>query len=721
MSNRSLSFYSMVFLALALMGLVIVTQLFTDQSTRALKSGNAQTVETFKVNNRMQNIVNLSFDLQSKLSNSGITLDTLRRKQLYDSVFMLGYNSSILAKAVNKFGYPQNAKNIEELVKTQVNHVSYILVTENSGNRHVRDSLMDSLEAARYGDKVYEACQEVQRMLEQNLEQTLVKNTEQAGVLSNYNRITAIVAILAILIMATIIIKRQAQQIELIEELRNAEATALKSKNAKDEFVANMSHELRTPLNALIGFGNLLNQTDLNPKQQEYMDVIRSGGYNLLNIVNDVLDLSKIEAGKLRIVNKPFNIVSVLENIERLFSAGIAEKKLLYEWHIDEKIPLNLKGDSERLKQILINLIGNAIKFTNDGGIQLNTGIVWVDEDSGMYKLSFTIKDSGAGIPKEKVQTIFERFEQLEHSTTRQHGGTGLGLTIVKNLVEKMGGAISVYSEVGEGSEFSFTCIFEKAVSALEEEKGFDKDVFSLESYSLLAAEDNKANQTLLKHLLGRYKAKVTIVENGQEALNLLAKQSFDLVLMDIQMPVMDGYTAIAQIRNELKSDAKVIAMTAYVSEDEIQKCLNAGFNDYVAKPIDENIFLGVILRHLNKSGVPVKTVSNKTNDLDFLKELVGDDSEAINEIIDEMKCQWSLDKKELKQAIEEKNAQEIKRVLHRLKSTLSPLGPGHQMYMDVANNKGNLVLDENDIDSAGLMELISKIDTLSESLQAES
>ncbi len=720
MSDKNLPFYSMVFLALILMGLIIATQLFTDQSMRTVRSGNAQTVETFKVNNRMQNIVNLSFDLQTKLSNQEIALDTLRRRQLYDSVFMLGYNSTILARAVSKLGFSKDAKNIEDLITTQVNHLSYILVTENTGNRVVRDSLMDSLSRAQLGDRVYEACLEVQNLLEQSLEQTLIKNSEQASVLYKYNRITAVVAILAILIMATIIINRQARQIKLIGELRTAEATALKSKNAKDDFVANMSHELRTPLNALIGFGNLLNQTDLDPKQQEYVDVIRSGGYNLLNIVNDVLDLSKIEAGKLRIVNKPFNIITVLKNIERMFSENIAEKRLVYEWHIDEKIPPNLKGDSERLKQILINLIGNAIKFTNEGGIQLNAGIVWVDEESGMYKLVFTVKDSGAGIPKEKVQKIFERFEQLEHVTTRQHGGTGLGLTIVKNLVEKMGGAISVYSEPGEGSEFSFTCIFEKALSLQEDEQVFDKTNFSLENYSLLAAEDNKANQTLLRHLLGRYKAKVTIVENGREAVELLKKNSYDLVLMDIQMPLKDGYTAVNKIRQELKNNITVIAMTAYVSEDEIKKCLNSGFNDYLAKPIDESTLLKILSTYLNHADVVVKEETKNANNFDYLRELIGDDPEAIKEIIGEMKVQWSLDKADLEHAVKANDIPEVKRILHRVKSTLSPLGPGHQIYLEVSDSKGNLASTEN-LDAGELTGLISRIDILTESLQLES
>lgn len=717
MRRKNIAFYSLVFLALALVGLIIITQLFTNQSTQALKAGNVQAVETYKMNNRMQLVVNLSFDLQAKLSSPGTYINEIRDRQLSDSVTMLGYNTSILNSKIKKLGYVGIANEIDNLINEQVNTSFYVLAHAHSADALLRQNLADSLRKKKYGDRVYTSYLSVQKLLEQHLEQTLKKNTEQAGILSTYSRIVAIVAILAILILATIIIKRQSQQIKLIEELKAAELTALRSKHAKDDFVANMSHELRTPLNALIGFSNLLNQSELDSKQQEYVDIIRSGGYNLLTIVNDVLDLSKIEAGKLKIVNKPFHLPSVLHNIEKMFSASVDEKKLVYEWDIDDKIPSNLKGDSERLKQILINLIGNAIKFTNTGSIQLSAGIVWVDEESGMYKLGFTVKDTGVGIPKEKIQTIFDRFEQLEHVTTRQHGGTGLGLTIVKNLVEKMGGTITAYSEVGAGSEFSFTCIFEKVTAPQlnKEDQGFLNNV-SLRSYKILAAEDNKANQTLLKYLLGKYGGFLTIVENGQEAIKMLRENKYDIVLMDIQMPVMDGYSAIQYIRQQLRQDTVVIAMTAYVSEDEISKCINAGFNDYVAKPIEENILIAKLSKYVGQNDIANSPAITDGN-LDFLKELVGNDEEAIQEIVKEMKNQWTLDKSELKDSIKEKNTIEIKRILHRVKSTFSPLGPNHYMYLDVSDKNGTLISKKDEINISEFKSLISRIDHFIESL----
>lgn len=718
MNNKNLSFYSMVFLALALMGLIIVTQLFTNQSTQALQSGNVQAVETFKINNRMQQLVNVSFDLQSKLTNFSVLADPTRLKGVSDSVTILGYTTYILHRSITKLGYKNYADEIDSLVKQQLDHSLNIIVAVQADNFPKRDSIANLLHTQQLGDKVYSSCLNIQKVLEGNLEETLKKNTEQARILSVYNRVLAIVAIVAILIMATIIIKRQSDQLKLIEELRAAEIAALKSKNAKDDFVANMSHELRTPLNALIGFSNLLQQTNLSGKQKEYVDVIQSGGYNLLNIVNDVLDLSKIEAGKLKIVNRPFSLAQLLQNIEMMFSTAITEKKLSYEWRLDERIPANLKGDSERLRQILINLIGNAIKFTNAGNIRLNTGIVWADEQRQTYKLGFTIKDTGVGIPKEKVQTIFERFEQLEHVTTRQHGGTGLGLTIVKNLVEKMGGAISVYSEVGVGSEFSFTCVFESAgAPSLKSGQTKDAEKISLANFNILAAEDNKANQMLLKHMLNKYDASITMAENGKEVIGLLKNNRYDLVLMDIQMPEMDGYTAIRTIKKEKSFNTPVIAMTAYVSEAEIQKCMQAGFDDYLPKPFEEQALLSVISKYHKGISPTLPVTRRPENELAFLKELVGDDPDAVNEIISEMKEQWSLDKMELETALRDKNEKEIKRILHRVKSTFSPLGPDHEMYLKVSDKNNKFVEGGKAIGSEGLTRLIVKIDEFTNNL----
>lgn len=720
MNKKNVAFFSVVTLALALMALIVVTQFFTNKSTNALTTGNLKAVSTFRLNNRIQEIANLSFDLESKLKGANTLLnDKSRLQSIQDSVTNLGYNSYVLSS----FSEGQTrAVAINNIIDTQVYISEKILAALNNSDAEQLKINVDSLRILDLGNKVYKNCMQLQEELRDDLQKTLNTNTEQASKLSLFNRILAVFSIIAILLLATIIIRRQSQQLKLIEELKEAELAALKSKNAKDEFLANMSHELRTPLNALIGFGNLLDDTDLNAKQKEYVEIIKSSGYNLLYIVNDVLDLSKIEAGKLTIAHRPFNLYDLFTRIKKMFSATIQEKGLVYNYFIDEQIPQHVVGDPDRLQQIFINLISNAIKFTTEGGIEVSAGIIWVDEEQKFYKLSFTIKDSGIGIPKDKIATIFERFEQLEQGAQRQHGGTGLGLTIVKNLVERMGGSISVYSHVNEGSEFNFTCILEKAETIEETVNSDLATTYSFEHCKVLVVEDNKANQVLIKHIFSKHNLSPRMIDNGQEAVNLLRKETFDLVLMDIQMPVMDGYTAIALLRRELYLKTPVIAMTAYVSEGEVQKCLEAGFSDYMAKPVDEELLvqkMAFYLKQAEKRPLQPTVFETETpslgdagDNLEFLMSIVGNDKEVLAEILKEMRLQWLKDKTDLAAATHHKDGEAIDRLLHRMKSTFSSLGPDHSVYKVIVN-KGRLIHNGGHIVEENCNYFIEEIDSL--------
>lgn len=712
MSKRSASFFFIVTLALTLIALIVVTQVFTNTSTAALTTGNRKAVETFRLNNKIQELVNLSFDLESKLKKN-VPLNKARLQSVNDSLLLLGYNASILSAATIQEG-KSTSEAINNIVDTQVYISEQIIAAAKNDNSTQLELFRDSLRMLDPGDKVYKNCLQLQEALNSNLQQTLYRNSEQAGQLSLFNRILALFSIIAILVLATIIIRRQSQQLKLIEELKAAELAALKSKNAKEEFLANMSHELRTPLNALIGFGNLLDKTDLNAQQKEYVEIIKSSGYNLLYIVNDVLDLSKIEAGKLTIAHRPFNLYDLLSNLQKMFSASVHDKSLSYKYSINEKVPKYVIGDPDRLQQIFVNLISNAIKFTTEGGIEVSAGIVWIDEDTKYYKLSFTVKDSGIGIPKDKIETIFERFEQLEHGAQRQHGGTGLGLTIVKNLVERMGGSISVYSHVNEGSEFNFTCIIEKSDVIEQEPEKITDTIFSFKDYKVLVVEDNKANQVLLKHVFNKHNLQPQIIDNGKDAVTLLRKESFDLVLMDIQMPVMDGYTAISLLRNELYLKTPVIAMTAYASESEIKKCLEAGFNDYMAKPVDEQLLIqkmASFLKHTEKKAVNINNDQNGSS-LNFLREIVGDDPVVLNEILQEMNLQWDKDKNDLLAASRQQDKDGMGGILHRMKSTFSSLGPDHQVYK-ILMEKGRSLVNGNEILAEETTEFIEDMGAL--------
>lgn len=702
----------MIFLALALMALIVITQLFTNQSTRKLNQGNQEAVETFRLSNSNREVVNLSQGLFSKLSKTDVPVDSIRSARLSDSVIILGFKANNLSEAIAKSGHPHLADELNQLVSRQIELSHQILVALNSGNKSRQALFADSLTNSRVDVQINSKCLEVQRQLEINLEETLDSNSILVGRLSNYSRILAIVAIIAIVIMANIIIKRQFQQQKLIENLKEAEMVARRSKNAKEEFLANMSHELRTPLNSLVGFGNLLKDTPLNPQQQEFVSIINSSSFNLLNIVNDVLDLSKIEAGKLRITREPFQLSVLLRKLEFLFSEALMEKNLRYDWEVEKDIPETLIGDSNRLEQILVNLLGNAIKFTNHGMVSLNVGIVWQDEENKCFKLGFTMKDTGVGIPASKVPVIFERFEQLEGTATRSHGGAGLGLTIVKSLVENMGGTISVFSEVGAGSEFHFTCVFDRADARpiADIDTGSISTGATLSDLRVLLVEDNKANQVLLKHILNKFNLNLAFAENGLLALQILEKQPFDLILMDIQMPEMDGYTAIGKLRGEMKLQTPVIAMTAYVSENVVEKCLRAGFNDYLAKPIEEHLLVEKLSKYaVMQLPLPVGS------DLGYLNNLLGGDQNAIQEILTEMKTQWEIDRADFKIAVSAGDIKEIKRIFHRMKSTFSPLGPDHKIYelIQMSSRKVSGEADE----GAALAESREMIDQINTSI----
>ncbi len=712
MKSRNTVFFSMVILALTLVAFIVVAQFFTNKSTIALTQGNIQAVKTIIDNNAIQEMVNLSFDLENKMNRVDELADNARRHALNDSLLALGYNASILTQSVSEEA-AATAEAINNAIDAQVTISEKILEAVEKADLALAVVMTDSLKMLNLGSLVYDNCIKLQETLRDKLQETLDTNADQARKLSLFNRILALFSIIAILVLTTIIIRRQSQQLKLIEELKVAELAALKSKRAKDEFLANMSHELRTPLNALIGFGNLLSSTRLDSQQKEYTDVIKSSGYNLLYIVNDILDFSKIEAGKLTIAHRPFNLYHLLNTIEKMFSVTIAEKGLYYKSFINYDVPEHVAGDPDRLQQIFVNLINNAIKFTREGGIEVSAGTVWIDESKEYFKLSFTVKDSGVGIPGNKIETVFERFEQLEQGVQKQYGGTGLGLTIVKNLVEKMGGAISVYSQLHEGSEFNFTCILERAnIVTTEKNKEFDYTPGSFNGCRVLIVEDNKANQTLLKHIFNRYQLEFKIVGNGQEAIGLLRQESFDLVFMDIQMPVLDGYSAINVLRNQLHLQIPVIAMTAYVLEGEEAKCLAAGFSDYIAKPVNEALLMQKIWLHLvdrRKDGQKSAKLMDDSR-LDFLKQIVGNDAATLKEILEEMQTQWAKDREDLKKAAAENNGVLLRQALHGLKSTFSALGPDHAIYR-IINDKAPSIIEGSHISQADCAAMIEQIE----------
>ena len=380
----------------------------------------------------------------------------------------------------------------------------------------------------------------------------------------------------------------------MVLALKNMIFKAEEATRAKSQFLANMSHEIRTPMNAILGMSYIALKTDEPDKQRTAVGKIKTAAESLLDIINDILDLSKIEAGRMSLENAPFNPRALLESINDLLSYAANEKHLAFRIEVDENVPQVLVGDAVRLRQVCINLCNNAVKFTAEGGVTLRAGISKCEAggpQGDFVLLDVSVADTGIGMTAEQLGVVFDAFAQADGSTTRKYGGTGLGLAISKKLVELMGGSIGAESEPGKGSVFHFTARFAigdpDAPGCAEDEDG---PPVQLEGRRVLLVEDNLINQEVASEMLKSMRIEPVIAGNGEEALALWEAGSFDLIFMDIQMPVMDGLTAAAKIRASGKEGAAtvpIIAMTANALSDDRQKSLEAGMNAHITKPVN--------------------------------------------------------------------------------------------------------------------------------------
>jgi PAS domain S-box-containing protein len=461
------------------------------------------------------------------------------------------------------------------------------------------------------------------------------------------------------------------------EELIQAKKVAEDAKRLQEQFLANMSHEIRTPMNGIQGMTDLLLDTPLSEKQHDFAKTIKKSADNLVVIINDILDFTKIKAGKLTIEKIDFDLKEVLHNITAIFMHRMQEKSLDFSITTDKEIPPVLKGDPYRLNQILVNLIGNAIKFTHKGRIAVNISMQKKNNESII--LNFSISDTGIGIENDKINEIFDSFTQASVETSRKYGGSGLGLAITKQLLEMQNGEISVESEIGKGTTFHFSIPFSCSKTnnklffrgkKLKDYHGF------LQNKKFLVAEDNKVNQKVIQNVLLKAGAIADIANNGLEAIGYLKEnKNYDLIIMDLQMPEMDGYAATKYIRNVMNISIPIVAMTASALKGEKSKCLEIGMNDYLTKPFDFSLFyerISILLldNHILTDIIKEvdKTETDELFDLSLLEEM--DDPEYLSEILEIFLNTTPVELKELEKSAISDQFETVYKIAHKLKSS---------------------------------------------------
>jgi PAS domain S-box-containing protein len=493
-------------------------------------------------------------------------------------------------------------------------------------------------------------------------------------------------------------------------ELKKAKETAEQSLKVKNDFLANMSHEIRTPLNAVVGFTDLLLESELKSDQRKHLETMRNSGEILLSLINNILDLSKLESDKLEIEEIEFNFHKSLFEVVNLMKLKAEEKRITLDLVIEQNVPKQVIGDPTRIGQIMLNLIGNAVKFTNEGSVIVT--VKAVKETVKISKVYIEIKDTGIGIVSNKINTVFGVFTQAKSDTSRIYGGTGLGLAIVKKLVKLLKGKISVESKFGVGSVFTLMLPLKIGIeTAKREELQISTSMSQELGLNILLVEDNKTNQLLAKTRLERWNCNVDVANNGIEGVKKIQKKLYDIVLMDIQMPVMDGYEATKIIKNDISKKVAtipIIAMTAYTSKNDIKRALDVGMDDYIFKPFKPEELYAILKKYgnsykeQNNNEVEELTIKPKIKrvrfniDLKFLRE------ETLNET-SILKLLIELFIKDLEEFVGivdselvNKNWTELYKATHKIKPSvamfgISKLDPIIHALMNIFREEKNL------------------------------
>lgn len=681
MGNKRFA-YLIVLTFVAGSALLIAVQINSARNTKALINNNNTLLHELHASNHLREIDRDILGVESRIRASIATNDTTHLEGIDQKINQIETFLDSLSK--------DNADTAEEHLITRLSVLAMDkkVVKEKLlhryhelGNMNDQTSIANP-RARKISNEITSITAKIYRSRQLHMIDLSKKSEEMGDKSRLYDIYILILLVLSGAVVGFHIIRQFRRQHLLIKELDVAEKNATVAAQTKENFLANMSHEIRTPLSGILGFTNLLQKRPLDDTATEFVSSIQRSGENLMAIINDILDLSKIEAGMMRITPGVFSINGLINSVETLFSERVKEKKLTISSKVDPSIPDTLIGDATRLTQILVNLIGNAIKFTQQGNV--NIEVYNKEQLDGKVTVGFKVSDTGIGIDKEKLTEVFERFNQGEESITRNYGGTGLGLSIVKNLILLQHGNIEVSSEQGKGTTFNFYIPYGISAEQIQNVLALDVNHFKDKNnmpWRVLVVDDNAINQSLMKHLLLQWNVDFDIVANGVEAVNRLRDHVYDLILMDIQMPQMDGYTATQQIREVLQLDTPIIAMTAHAMAGEREKCLSRGMNDYISKPIKEEELFKLIcsfgLQERHQQTAENLTVQNsfKFIDLDYMRSISGGDVDFEKTVTQQFITNVPKHLQQLKTAYQNNDFATVNMRAHDFKTSIAMLG----------------------------------------------
>lgn len=672
--------YKYLALCFFLAGVIIIVfiQFISGQNTDRLILGNNRLVSEAKIQNDLKQLQTEILTVESDIRGAVITEDSSYLNGVGFKLASIEKNMPSLFARLTDTITGQEVNRLRSYVDDKIKFTKEVLQVYKNGGKASAEAFINTGKGQMLRDSIIHTINIIDANRQAHAQQ-LITLIEGSGIRARFWGFSlAVIACIACILAFLYVVNKGRQQQRSITLLNESEKRIKEAAQVKEQFLANMSHEIRTPMNAILGFTNLLKKTELTPHQLQYVDYIYSSGENLLILINDILDLSKIEAGMMNIEEAPFSLNGLISSVEIMFREKALAKGLVFKIDVDPTIPDTLNGDAVRLTQILVNLLSNAVKFTEKGEVELTVRAENINTQPIL--ISFSVKDTGVGVADDKRNSIFNRFQQAEAQTTRRYGGTGLGLSIVKQLVDLQSGTIEVYSTVEQGSEFVVVLPFTSAAQASIDETAAVTEIRpQLPGITMLVAEDNQMNQQLIHHLMKQWGVNFRLVNNGSEALQELKHHRFSMILMDIQMPVMDGYAATQAIRNDLKLDVPIIAMTAHAMPGEKERCLSFGMNDYISKPVRETELYAILQLY----AVPVSNQCSREPviKLNYLRELSMGDTGFENTIIRQFIIQVPVELTALHQAIESGDAQQIKSLAHGMKSSVSYLGLNDRLH----------------------------------------